>query len=303
MENKDKSLGKFANFMNKATDLGKKAAAEIQKGAKEIGEQTQKSIHEQRLKYYNPLFREKFYSEEFSLPNVIQIVDDAVRRGVDVCEGAIGWTEKVKDVEVLFLYDDFVKESKINFVPFIKCDAIYCVDAFDNSHSRYINTDDIFDRSLNEKIAELAHIAYSLGAKSCAIEIVESDTSIVNNNSHISGGVKKIDAAAEQEHFKKKRTNQSGKNISYFEGNNTPTKPKLKWFKYDDSINNLIKMRCSGNNAIKHQQLTLRGSAFVTMSEKNAVAIDSIRKSIVNFEMKKRFTKEHSSLMVLDIEF
>lgn len=301
MENKDKSSGKFANFMNKATDFGKKAAAEIQKGAKEIGEQTQKNIHEQRLKYYNPLFREKFYSEEFSLPNVIQIVDDAVRRGVDVCEGAIGWTEKVKDVEVLFLYDDFVKESKINFVPFIKCDAIYCVDSFDNS--RYVNTDNIFDRSLNEKMAELAHIAYSLGAKSCTIEMIESEASIVNRKSHISGDVGNINAAVGEEQYKEKRSSQSGKNILYFEGNTVPVKPKLKWFKHEDNINNLIKMRCSGNNAIKHQQLTLRGSASATMSQKSAMAIDAIRKVKGNFEMQNKSTKEHNSLMVLDIEF
>ena len=89
----------------------------------------------------------------------------------------------------------------------------------------------------------------------------------------------------------------------YFEGNTVPVKPKLKWFKYDDNINNLIKMRCSGSNAIKHQQLTFRGSASATMSEKSAIAIDAIRVVKGSFEMRNRCIKEHSSLMVLDIEF
>lgn len=301
MENKDKKSEKFANFMNKASAFGKKAATEIQKGAKELGEQTQKTIYEQRLKHYNPLFKEKFYSEEFTLPNVIQIVDDAVRRGIDVCEDAIGWTEKVKDVEVLFLYDEFVKESRINFVPFIKCDAIYCIDAFDNS--RYVNTDNIFDRALNEKMAELSHIAYSLGAKSCSIEMIESEASIVNRKSHLAGEIKDSNATYSQETYKETRSNQSGKNILYFEGNTVPIKPKLKWFKHDDNINNLIKMRCSGNNAIKHQQLMFRGSASATMSEKSAMAIDALRKVKGNFEMQNKCIREHSSLIVLDIEF
>ena len=302
MENKDKRSEKFANFMNKASDFGKKTAAEIQKGAKEFGEQTQKTFQEQKLKHYNPLFREKFYSDEFALPNIIKIVDDAVRREIDVCEGAIGWTEKVKDVEVLFIYDEFVKESKINFVPFIKCDAIYCVDTFDNS--RYINTESIFDRSLNEKMAELAHIAYSLGAKSCSIEIMESDSSIVNHKLHIWGEVGDTNATLGEEFYKEKRSKQNGKNILYFEGNDVPVKPKLKWFKYDDSINNLIKMRCSGNNAIKHQQLTLMGSSFATMSQKSAIAIDAITGKVKgNFEMQNKSNREHSSLMVLDIKF
>lgn len=301
MENKDKRTEKFNKFINKASDFSKKAAVEIQKGAKEIGDQTQKTIHEQKLKHYNPLFREKFFSEEFALPNIIKIVDDAVRRGIDVCEGAIGWTEKVKDVEVLFLYDEFVKESRINFVPFIKCDAIYCIDAFDNS--RYVNTDNIFDRALNEKMAELAHIAYSLGAKSCSIEMIESDTSVINRKSHISGEIKETEATYGQESYKESRNNQSGKNILYFEGNTVPVKPKLKWFKHDDNINNLIKMRCSGNNAIKHQQLTLRGSASATMSEKSAMAIDAMRKIKGRFETQNKCVKEHSSLMILEIEF
>ena len=62
-------------------------------------------------------------------------------------------------------------------------------------------------------------------------------------------------------------------------------------------------MRCSGNNVIKHQQLTLRGSASATMSEKSAMAIDAIRKVKGEFEMKNKCIKEHSSLMILDIEF
>ena len=101
-------------------------------------EHTQKAILDQRIRHYNPLFREKFFSKEFTLPNVIQIVDDAVRRGVDVCEGAIGWTKKVGGVEILYIYDEFVKESGIKFVPFVKCDAVYCVDNFDRN--KFINT-------------------------------------------------------------------------------------------------------------------------------------------------------------------
>ena len=128
MDNKEKLSGAFKAFKSKASDLGKKATDEIQKGSKEaldwgkkaasevqrnakdFGEQTEKTLYEQRVRKYNPLFKEKFFDDSFHLPNVIQIVDDAVRRDIDVCEDAIGWTKKLNDVEVLFLYDEFVKE-------------------------------------------------------------------------------------------------------------------------------------------------------------------------------------------------
>ena len=137
MDNKENKNEKFAKFLNKATDFTKKAADNIQKSAKDLSDQTQKALLEQRIKYYNPLFKEKFFSEDFNIPNIIKIVDDAERRDIDVCEGAIGWTKKSADVEILYLYDEFVRESGINFIPFVKCDAIYCVDNFDKT--KYID--------------------------------------------------------------------------------------------------------------------------------------------------------------------
>lgn len=312
MENQNKFSGKFAKFMSnasdkanalgqKASDFGKKAADSIQKGAKELGDHTQQARHDQKMKKYNPLFRDKFFSENFTVPNVIQIVDDAVRRDIDVCCGAIGWTYKVKDVEVLFLYDEFVADSGIIFTPYAKCDAIYCVDAFDKKH--YINSDSIFDRAMSEKIAELTNVAYCLGAKNCSVELSESDSRTVDRKSNFGLKIKECDANAEYNYFKEKSNNQGGKNVINFEGNNVPVRPALKWFSNDQNIKNLIEMRCSGNNSIKHQRLQFHGSSSETMSEKSAIAIDALKKTQVTVEMKSRFLKEHSTLMILDIQF
>lgn len=301
MENKENKSEKFTNFMSKASEFGKKAADGIQKSAKDLSEQTQKTLWEQRMKYYNPLFREKFYSEEFKLPNIIQIVDDAVRRDVDVCQGAIGWTKKTNDVEVLYLYDEFVKESKINFVPFVKCDAIYCVDSFDRN--RFVNVEFIFDRSMEEKMAELEHIAYSLGAKSCSIEMIESNTDIESSQKKLDAGYKETGLKLEDSFSRQSRSYQGGKNISYFEGDRKPVQPKLKWFAYDDNIKNLIEMRCSGDYTIKSKVLVFKGSSSATMSQKNAAAIDVISKAKAGLSMEKKSIKEHCTQMVLEIEF
>lgn len=294
MDNKENSSHKFANFMGKAADIGKKAA-------KDLSEQTQKTLLEQRTKYYNPLFRETFFSSDFNLPNIIQIVDDAVRRGVDVCEGAIGWTKKVGGVEILFIYDEFVKESSINFLPFVKCDAVYSVDNFNRKN--FINTEFIFERSMNEKMAELENVAYSLGAKSCSIEMVEANSETSTASAQATLGIKNVALGTELSSHKQGNRYQGGKNISYFEGNKEPTPPTLKWFAYDDNIKNLINMRCSGDYTIKSKVLIFNGASSATMSTKSAAAIDIVSKVKGNISMEKQAIKEHSTMMVLEIEF
>ena len=298
MENKS---DKFANFFNKASDFTKKAADNIQKGAKDLSDQTQKALYEQRMKHYNPLFEDKFFSDDFNLPNIIKIVDDAERRDIDVCDGAIGWTKKSADVEILYLYDEFVRDSKINFVPFVKCDAIYCVDNFDRT--RYINTDTIFDRSMNEKMAELEHIAYSLGAKSCSIEMIESNLISTSSNDVLGLGIKRNSANVENSSFNHNKSYHGGKNISYFEGERKPVRPTLKWFAYDDNIKNLIEIRLAGDYTIKSKVLMFKGASSATMSQKCAAAIDLISKINASASMEKKAIKEHSTQMVLEIEF
>lgn len=304
MDNKENQKNKsefFSNVWNKASDIGKKAVEEISKGAKNISEETKKNAYEHKMKKYNPLFPEEFHSDSFRIPNIIEIVDDAVRRNIDICEGAIGWTDKVNDVEIFHIYDEFVNESNINFIPFPKCDAIYCIDNFDKT--RFINSDSIFERITNEKLAELENIAYSLGAKSCSIEIAEA--SAQNKTSVLKAGLKTQygNVSADVSSFSGKQNRQSGKNVTYFDGNNVPKKPALKWFAHDDNIIGLIEMRCSKNNSIKSKVLELNCSSSATMSQKVACAIDKILKVKASVSMESKAIKEHSSKLIFEIEF
>lgn len=301
MENKEKASKKFSQFLNKATDLGKKAADGIQQGAKELSDQTQKTLWEQRMKKYNPLFRETYFSEEFKLPNIIQIVDASVRKDIDVCEGAIGWTKKTGDVEVLYLYDEFACESGVNFVPFNKCDSVYCVDVFDKT--KYIISDSIFESSMSEKMAELEHIAFSLGAKSYSVEMIEEDSNTTKNSNSFALGIRSNSASTENSSYNQSKTYKGGRSISYFEGSRDPVRPKLKWFKNEENIKNLIEMRCTGDSSIKSKVLVFKGSSSATMSRKNAAAIDIISKVKGEATMEKKAIVEHSTQMVFEIEF
>ena len=293
-----KIKGVFSNAFKKTADVSKKLVDGIQKSAKDFAEQSKEKKHEQRIKKYNPLFKERFESKDFKIPNIIHIVDDAERRDIDVCDGAIGWIEKFNDVEVLVLYDEFMNDSGIQFIPYAKCDMIYCVDNFDRS--KFISVDAIFERSTNEKIAELEQIAYSLGAKSCAVEIVEFD--MQKQTANASGKIK--GAKMEMETGNASSSRQSGKNITYFEGNDEVSRPMLKWFAIDDSINNLIEMRCSGKNSVKSKSLEINGSSSATMSQKIASTIDGILNiKAGEMSMERKAIKEHGSKLIFEIEF
>lgn len=290
---------KAADFGKKAADMSKKAADELQKSAKELGEQTQKTLYDQRMKHYNPLFREEFFHDEFRVPNVIKIVDATTRRGIDVCEGAIGWTEKVKGVDVLFVYDEFVPESKIKFVPFVKCDTVYCVDIFECD--KYISSDTIFDSAMNEKTAELEQVAYCLGAKNYSIEFIETNSALQLHSLGINANSKNIGTSFDELNFTQSNSFQRRKNVTNFEQNKVLREPILKWFKNDEILKNLIAMRLSGDSTIKRKHLTFQGAFSETISEKNAMAIDVLIKG--GALMEKRVKKERTTSIILDIEF
>lgn len=285
------------SFWSKAKDFGKKAAVDISKGAKALSEQTQKSIHEQRVKHYNPLFPKEFKSKNFKIPNIIEIVDSVTRRNIDVCEGAIGWTDIVGEIEVLHLYQEWVGESKLEFIPVAKCDTIYCIDPFDMN--KYISAASSFERTISEKIAELEKIANCLGAKSCSIQIEEDNTSITSEKSSFQLKGNKL---SNETNFSIGNS-QGGKTVSYFEGNDHPVRPALKWFAHDDSINGLIEMRCSGNNSVKSKLLELHCSVSTTMSQKAACAIDILSKAKASASMEKKAIKENNCKLLFEVQF
>lgn len=305
----NKGKDALSGFVQGAVDFSKKAATGVSTNVNAMIEKSKQDAYARRLKEYNPLFPEQFYSPEFNLPNMIMIVDDAVRRDIDVCQGAIGWITKGTEVETLCLYDEAVSNSGIKFIPTATCDAVYYVDSFDRS--RFIRTDYIFSKAHEERLAELEHIAYSLGAKKCSIEISESASSTLTHNDKTGFGANlkflKVKGSVEQVSAQSDINQVSGRIDVEFEGHNNPQRPTLKWFANDDTITGLIEMCCSGLNTVKTKKLVLSGSSSATMSQKVAVAIDSTVNKIAGgsaaFSMNDQAAKEHHSKLLFHIEF
>lgn len=301
--------GKVAGFFKKASDISKKVAVDVKNSATAFSKKKKTADYEKRMKKYNPLFPEQYHSEDFNIPNMIVIVDDAVRRNIDVCEGAIGWRDSSSGIEVLYLYDEWVNNSGIEFVPSATCDSSYYVDNFDRK--RYLRVDCIFSKAHEEKMAELEHIAYSLGAKSCSIEIVETSADFSSSKQSETAkvgisGLVKTSASFSAQGDKGTINQRNGKTISYFEGNNVPQRPQLKWYAHDENILGLIEMRCGNDNAIKSKVMELSGAFSATMSQKVACAIDATAKKIDgggSYNMEKQARKENSSKLIFEIDF
>lgn len=306
---KTKTAQALANFAKNTADFGKKVAEDTKVGVAAMVEKSKADSYARRLRKYNPLFPEKYKSEEFKLPNMIMIVDDAVRRGIDVCEGAIGWLDNNNGIEVLCLYDEAVEFSGITFIPTAICDAFYYVDSFDRN--KYIRTDCIFGKAHEERMAELKHIAYALGAKRCSVEISESSVDVHEESSEVSISEKYKDTSSkeglEQSFVRKGSNSRSGRIEIEFEGDREVKQPTLKWFAHDDNIKYLVEMCCSGARSVKSESLELSGSSSATMSQKTAYSIDAAVGGLGGVKgenaMEKQATKEHRSKLMYYIEF
>lgn len=179
---------------------------------------------EKEFKKLNPLFPEEYNSNDFHIPNIIHIVDDAVRRDNELCKGAIGWREKTANTEILFLYDEFAPQTNITFLPKFDCDSTYYVDSHDRN--RYIKVECLFSKAHEEKLAELKHIAYSLGAKKCSIEIIENSYQKNQKNIDVQGKKSNIKHSSD---FENNETHKGTSEI-VFSGNDNAIQPTLKWF-------------------------------------------------------------------------
>lgn len=298
------------SLSEKTNDFSKRALADIQKGAQDLSEKNKLENYQRRLKKYNPLFPDAYQSPDFRCPTLIMIVHDDVRRTIDVCEGAIGWLENKGGTEVLCLYDEAVEFSGLQFVPTVTNDALYYVDSF--AHDRFIRVDCIFSKAHEERLAELKHVAHSLGAKRCTIEITELSREATMSKWKANMGLKMTGSKVsgsdgyEQSSQSMNDTRLSGKVSSEFEGSDTPKRPKLKWFAHDDNIKKLIDMRCKSSNTIKSETLEISGATSATMSQRSASSIDAVLGNIgvkASMSMEAKAVRENQSKLYFTVEF
>lgn len=296
------------DVLGQAAEGGKVIAGEIAKGVKGSVEKARADRADKKFKKYNPLFWEEYSSSEFYLPNIIRIVDDAVRRDIDVCKGAIGWRESKRDTEVLYLYDEFVNQSGLTFLPVALCNEVYYVDSHDRKC--FVKLDYIFQKTHEEKLAELEYIAYSLGAKSCTVHIEEREKKYDKKKRGLEiKGQKQTMSTTESYEVEMENdilVKRSGKSETQFKGNEKVRVPVLKWFIHDKNILNLIEYRCEQQNEITSKTLVLSGYSSATMSRQAASSIDATVAEMglgQSYSMEDKAVKESESKIIYHLEF
>jgi len=312
--NLQKGSEQVGNVIGKAAEIGKKAADGTFTGAQALITKAQEENQKSLVKKYNPVFPEQYKSDKFSIPNLVMIVDDAVRRDIDVCKGSIGWRSNQKGVEIFCLYDEAIDYSGLHFIPAAVCDSVYYVDPFDKS--RFVRLDCYFDKMQESRLAELQKIAYALGAKRYNVTMEDTSSeksSLLQKASeraidHLGVVKGKADATEERSVASERESQRKSVAHADFSGERQPTVPELKWFAHDDNIKNLIEMRCSGKGTgdIKTYTLVFKGSDFATIGANTAARIDgAIGKISVgsDFKMQSKVTKESHHNLIFQIEF
>lgn len=309
-----KSAERVGNAIGKAAEIGKKAADGTKASTQLLIVKALEENLKAQAKKYNPVFPDQYSDPDFGLSNLIMIVDDVVRKDIDVCKGAIGWKSQGKGVEVFHLYDEAIPFSGLHFIPAAICDSVYYVDAHDRS--RFIRLDCYFEKMQESKLAELQHIAFSLGAKKYSVEMYDtsSEKRSTSQKASLKGGggvgiIKRTSESSEERSVAfEKEAKRESLAFAEFSGDMKPSHPTLTWFAHDDNIKNLINMRCSGEgkNEVKKYSITLKGADFASMGASTAARIDAAIGKLgigSDLNIQSKATEECSHMMSFQLEF
>ena len=312
-EIRDKVAEVAENAVGKVQTVGSTAVDVAAKGFQAAGETAHQVHHDLKMAHYNPIFWEDFKDPEFDLPNMVVIVDDDERKGVDVCDGAIGWLSKEAGVEVLHLYQEAVPSSGLTFFPAANCYAAYYLDMV--KRDRFIDLSAYYEVIQKDKLTELRNIAHALGAKECRLESFEVEKAIewkkgkgkVKAEPAI-GHVDSLDASLEASSNQKSSHERSVVFVQKFKGNDEPTRPDLCWYRNDAELQSLIEMRCGdrADNAIREYSITIDCSSSATMAVQMAAKIDAALKKLgaaCNFSLEGESCQESRRRLVFSIVF
>lgn len=234
------------------------------------------------LEKYRPIFVNSM-EEGIRYPKMINVVDYDKRMDVAECEGAVGFMENIKNVEVLGIYQKDFKEFKnVKFYPNTTPNSsVYYVHPIDNN--LYIEITEYFKYLKEQRIAELEYIAQELGAKHFKVQIMEETMNSSSSKNKVDAklGFLKNKAGVNLE----KDNSQSDYEYIGIAAENTypgkePEEPVLKLWANNESIKSLVKQRMSKDNQLQSKKFRLDYNTSSGIKESEAAKIDGVLKSI-----------------------
>ena len=266
-------------------------------------------IDKLRMTNSRKLTAKEYNSDGFNLPSIIKIVDSPARSGNQFLQGAIGWLQKIENLETMSIYSAFVKSSGISFYPTPQSNEIYY--RHPHNPTQYIRVDDLFVEAQKSRVAELFQVASKLGATYFRVELVDSNVIKTNKENKASNeaNVVVVKAGSSSLHTADSY-NETGHTIineSHFAKKRKPTVPTLTWFANDLSINNLIETCMSeGGNPLKSQSINIKCSNYSVMNSETAGSIEAVIKKFggkTKANLKKHVEEERNQSLIFYIEF
>ncbi len=312
MENDKKAFPKkeIAEWASGFSQAARGKVVGVAAAVKDKSEQVIEHANEAKLlkerKTLCPVFLSDLEAPDYSIPPLISIAEpDEKHQKSVVCEGSIGFLKRAGDLQILNIYPDKAGFLNLVFQPALG-QAVYYVD--NTQKNLYINLEDYFEYQKKARIDELEQIAYCLGARHVEARLIERERITDAVKGKISGKAQK--AAKTEGEYEQTRSEMSLSEVALctdFDGNCTPTRPVLKYFKNEASILNLIGMRLSNtDNKIKSKTYSWDFSHSSGIQEKTAVKIESalkVAKIGINASLVKKAATEKRTMLKYTIVF
>lgn len=250
----------------------------MKKGAQTLKEITDEKARQLELKTLQPIFLETLNDTDFLMSRFIRITDrDKKHAESEVCKGSIGFLSAQKGLHIVNIFRDSIDLYGLSFYP--DCDSeFYYVDPSDRDG--YIALDEYFSYLKQVRISELQKIAQDLGAKHFKVTYKEEKTSFAEKKVSKKVTAKPIASIDVEQNNENKKYSTVEIAAEMECPGHTPVKPKLKYMKYDPSINGLVEMRMNEHAPLLHQKFMLKLSNSSGLKESEAIKIDAVLKGM-----------------------
>ncbi|MEO2240423.1 hypothetical protein ABE547_14560 [Dorea sp. YH-dor226] len=250
----------------------------MKKGAQTLKETTDEKARQLELKTLQPIFLETLNDTDFLMSRFIRITDrDKKHAESEVCKGSIGFLSDQKGLHIVNIFRDSIDSYGLSFYP--DCDSeFYYVDPSDRDS--YIALDEYFNYLKQVRISELQKIAQDLGAKHFKVTYKEEKTSFSEKKVSKKVTAKPIASIDVEQNNENKKYSTVEIAAEMECPGHTPVKPKLKYMKYDPSINGLVEMRMNEHAPLLHQKFMLKLSNSSGLKESEAIKIDAVLKGM-----------------------
>lgn len=287
------------------------AGAAIASGATAVSEKATSAIKETKERWYNPVFFDDYLADDFDRPKLIVIKDEDVRKGNEICEGAIGWLNTKLKPEIFFIYEEFVPSSSLRFSPMPVCDGVYFRHPFE--HDLYLQVRDYLEICRNDQLTELKNVAFYLGATHCSVEVHQEKGIIASLTAKgdASANVKKKRSIDDSREFDGAYSSNSSLDIvmnESFEPGGIPQRPKLQWFSHNNEIISLIEKRCTSaaGGAMNSYKIDITSVVSSSINSELAKAVDTSLKAArlhAGFSLATGLKREEKKRFIYKIDF